>query len=264
MPLRAGSRSLLGRRDRAAADRAFSLGRAEEDRLAERLKVALQRARRAGGEALATISLPLSAEVDPSAVVCASRRPGEQWFAFEQPDRGHAALAGLGEALSLQATGRERFARVAERWRAISAAAASDATDEAQGGAPVAVGGFAFAPDGGRSPHWAGFEPASLTVPEVAIVRRRRAGAQIAHMTLAASVSPDDTPEDLLARLQSRLAELRMSPLPLLDPSPTGRFQVASAMPPEHYEGAVARAVELIRAGEIGRASCRERVFSSV
>jgi salicylate biosynthesis isochorismate synthase/menaquinone-specific isochorismate synthase len=233
------------------ADARFSLGAADRDRLAERLKVALRSARRGGGAALATISVRVSAQVDPSAVVCASRRPDEQWFAFEQPDRGHAALAGLGEALSLQATGSERFTRVAERWRAVSAASASDANDELPGAGPVAVGGFAFAPDGGSSPHWSGFEPASLIVPEVAIVRRRRGGQQSAHMTLAASVSPDDMPEELLVRLESRLAELRMSPMPLLDPSPTGRFQVASAMPPEHYEDAVARAVELIRAGEL-------------
>jgi salicylate biosynthesis isochorismate synthase/menaquinone-specific isochorismate synthase len=49
--------------------------------------------------------------------------------------------------------------------------------------------------------------------------------------------------------LEKRLAELRMRELPLLDPSPAGRFQVASAMPPEHYEAAVARASQLIAGG---------------
>jgi salicylate biosynthesis isochorismate synthase/menaquinone-specific isochorismate synthase len=39
--------------------------------------------------------------------------------------------------------------------------------------------------------------------------------------------------------------------LPLLDPAPTGRFQVASAMPPEHFESAVARASELIAEGRM-------------
>jgi salicylate biosynthesis isochorismate synthase/menaquinone-specific isochorismate synthase len=39
--------------------------------------------------------------------------------------------------------------------------------------------------------------------------------------------------------------------LPLLDPAPAGRFQIASAMPPEHYEAAVSRAVELIRCGQM-------------
>ena len=43
--------------------------------------------------------------------------------------------------------------------------------------------------------------------------------------------------------------DLRQAPLPLLDPDPVARMRVASAMPPEHYEGAVARGVERIRAG---------------
>ena len=71
-------------------------------------------------------------------------------------------------------------------------------------------------------------------------------------LTLAALVSPDDIAEELLARLRARAsASCASAPLPLLDPAPAGRFQVASAMPPEHYEAAVARAVELIRAGRL-------------
>src|SRR6185437_13567197 len=50
---------------------------------------------------------------------------------------------------------------------------------------------------------------------------------------------PDDTTEELLAGVDGRLQELRGDPLPLLDPAPTGRFQVSSGMPPEHYEAAV-------------------------
>jgi len=229
----------------------FSLSTADDERLSAQLGRAVERARRSGSAALATISLPLGAHVDPTAVVCASRRAGERWFAFEQPDRGRAALAGLGEALSLQAQGPERFATVAERWRRLSAAAVTDPSEDAGGGGPLAVGGFAFAPAGGGSPHWAGFEPASLTVPEVALVRSDRGGHPAVRLTLAALAAPDDTCEELLAGLRRRVGELRSRELPLLDPSAVGRFQVSSAMPPEHYEAAVARAVELIAAGEI-------------
>ncbi len=234
-----------------AGHHTYTLSAEDRERLAARLALAVRRARRSGGEVLATISLPLASDVDPSAVVCASRRRGERWFVFEQPDRGRAALAALGGATSLQASGAERFATVADRWRALSAAAVSDPGDQPAGAGPVAVGGFAFAPDGGAAPHWRGFEPASLTVPEVALVRSERAGELSVRMTLAALASPDDVPEELLARLERRVAELRGGALPLLDPSPTGRFQVASAMPPEHYEQAVARATELIGAGEL-------------
>jgi salicylate biosynthesis isochorismate synthase len=257
-------------RFRAEASSAFELIGADSgeddgaahERLAARLDLALQRARRTGKPTLASITLALGAEVDPSAVVCASRRPGEPWFAFEQPERGRAALAGLGEVACLQAAGSERFATVADRWRALSAAAVADHPEDPDGGGPVAVGGFAFAPDGGGSPEWEGFAPASLIVPEVALTRNGRAGRprggepgfDRVRLTLSALAAPDDTLEDLLTRLRKRLGELRRPiserwSLPPLDPAPTGRYRVSSVMAPEHYEAAVARAVELIRAG---------------
>jgi isochorismate synthase len=236
----------------------FQLTDTDRERLAARLGLAVRRARRTGRETLASLSLPLPGHVDPSAVVCASRRPGEPWFVFEQPDRGRAALAALGETLTLQASGAERFASVADRWRALSAAAVSDPADEPAGAGPVAVGGFSFAADGGGAPHWRGFEPASLVVPEVVLTRSERKdetkdgdAKPVVGLTLTALASPDDLPEELLERLEQRLSELRTSELPLLDPAPTGRFQVASAMPPEHYEQAVARAVERIAAGDL-------------
>jgi isochorismate synthase len=234
----------------------FALGEEDREGLLVRLQLAVKRARRSGGEILATLSVPLLADVDPSAVVCASRRAGEQWFVFEQPDRGRAALATLGEVAQLSASGMGRFKMVADRWREMTGAAVADSTEGLLGGGPIAVGGFAFAPEGGGAPHWAGFAPASLVVPEVALTRgapRRERGDARAEvrMTLAAIARPDDLAEELLARLERRLVELREEPLPLLDPAPAGRYQVASAMPPEHYEAAVASAVRLIEGGEL-------------
>ncbi|HWX95514.1 MAG TPA: isochorismate synthase [Solirubrobacteraceae bacterium] len=227
----------------------FSLSLAARERLAECLQRAVARARRSGSGTLATLSMPLPASVDPSAVAAASRRPGEPWFIFEQPDRGRTALAGLGEATALQAAGGSRFAEVAELWRELAATAVHEQVDGCEGASPVAVGGFAFAAGGGASPHWAGFAPASLIVPEIAIVRSMRAGTLGVRLTLAMLASADDLPEELLGALERRLAELQVRDLPLLDPSPAGRFQVASAMPPEHFEAAVARATELIAGG---------------
>lgn len=171
---------------------------------------------------------------------------------FEQPDRGGSALAALGEVACLTAAGEERFATVADQWRALSAAAVTDPPGEDQERCgPVAVGGFSFASDGGSSADWAGFAPASLIVPELVMRRGELAGKRTVRLTLAALAFPDDTVEDLLARLDSRMAELVRAQLPLLDPSPTGRFHVSSAMPPEHYEAAVARAVEMIGARQM-------------
>ncbi|HEX4805678.1 MAG TPA: isochorismate synthase, partial [Conexibacter sp.] len=224
----------------------------------------VKRARRSGREVLVAHTAQVAADVDPSAVAIASRVAGEPWFCFEQPDRDGAALAALGCVRSIEYPPRgpasaghvagsgtpsaDRFQAVAREWRTLAAAAIADPPDGPAGAGLVAVGGFAFAPDGAGAPQWEGFTPASLHVPEVAIAR---GGADV-RLTVAALATPDDTAEDLLARVDRRLAELRPdASLPLLDPAPTGRYRVVSAMPPEHYEGAVARAVERIRAGAL-------------
>jgi isochorismate synthase len=242
----------------------FVLGAADRERFAARLELAITRSRRTGQPTLATLTVALHGDVDPSAVVCASRRAGEAWFLFEQPERSRSALATLGEAICLTAAGAERFATVADRWRALAAAAVSDPPDARERSGPLAVGGFAFAPDGGRDPIWSGFEPASLVVPEIALSRDERGGGERGgggggkaaggcrvRLTVTALAAPDDTVEELLGRVDARLGELREEPLPLLDPAPSGRYRIASAMPPEHYEAAVARAVERIRGGAL-------------
>jgi salicylate biosynthesis isochorismate synthase/menaquinone-specific isochorismate synthase len=230
-----------------SADR-FALSAGDRGRLERRLARALRRAR-SRGEALASITVRLDADVDPAAVVFASRVGGEPSFVFEQPDRDGSALAALGCVRELRAAGADRFARVAADWRGLVADAALDAPDGPPGSGPVAVGGFAFADQGSAAPHWAAFPPASLHVPEVALHRR---GGEV-RMTLCALATADDTVEDLLARVDARVGALRQAPLPLLDPEPAGRVRVASTMPPEHYEAAVARAVERIRAGELSK-----------
>src|SRR3954467_13682486 len=217
---------------------ALALAVAPPAGLERALRQACRRAR-SRGETLVAVTLPAPG-VDPAEVMFASRRPGEPFYVFEQPDRERRALAALGCVRALEAKGPDRFARVSEEWRTLAGGAVADE-------GLVAVGGFAFAPDGGGAPHWHGFAPASLHVPEVALARR---GDEV-RLTLAARATPDDTPEDLLARLERRLAELRSTPLPLLDPLPTERARVASVMPPEHYEAAVARGVERIRSGEL-------------
>jgi salicylate biosynthesis isochorismate synthase/menaquinone-specific isochorismate synthase len=225
----------------------FALSAADRVRLLRRVDAAVRRARR-HGEALAAITLRVDGGVEPSAVVSASRRPSEPWFCFEQPDRDRAALGALGCAVVLEASGPDRFKVVAKRWRMLASHAACDPPDGPRGCGPIAVGGFAFAPEGSKAPHWAGYAAASLHVPEVSLVRR----GEDVRLTFCVLASPDDTVEDLVARVERRAAELRFGVgLPLLDPDPAGRYRVVSAMPPEHYEQAVARGVERIVAGDL-------------
>jgi salicylate biosynthesis isochorismate synthase/menaquinone-specific isochorismate synthase len=84
-------------------------------------------------------------------------------------------------------------------------------------------------------------------LPELACLRR----AGQAWLTLSVVARGDETPDRLLERATARAESLRSAPMPLIDPSPSQPARVSGAAPPEHYEGAVARAVELIARGEL-------------
>jgi salicylate biosynthesis isochorismate synthase/menaquinone-specific isochorismate synthase len=214
--------------------------------LRQRLDEGLRRARSRGREVLVASTVVADPSVDPAAVAFSSRRAGEPWFVLEQPDRDRSALGALGCVRAIEATGPDRFERVAREWRLLAREAICDPTEGPRGSGLVAVGGFAFADAGGAAPQWNAYAPASLHVPELSIARR---GDEV-RLTLAALVTPDDTVDDLAARLERRLGELDDRPLALLDPDPAGRYRVVSTMPPEHYEQAVAGAVERIRHGD--------------
>ncbi|HTU96528.1 MAG TPA: isochorismate synthase [Solirubrobacteraceae bacterium] len=222
------------------------LGPDARQRLTQRLRAAGRRARTRGVTVLLSVSTPTTLYPDPVAAVVASRVAMEPWFAVEQPDRDGLAIAGLGCVQALEADGAGRFTEVSQRWQELRADAEIDALDGPPGSGLAAFGGFAFAPEGGASPEWRGYAPGSMIVPEVSLVRQ----SGTTWLTVNAQVAPDDAPDDVTARIAARLQALRPGPLPLLDPHPTGRYHVVSPMPPAHYEEAVARAVQRIRAGE--------------
>src|SRR5207248_2903260 len=97
------------------------LGRDAEARLERRTGTALRRARVSGSGVLASVTAPLPASVDPTAVVCASRVAGAPWLCLEQPQREGFALAALGSVWNLQARGGGRFSALDRRWRALGA-----------------------------------------------------------------------------------------------------------------------------------------------
>jgi isochorismate synthase len=229
----------------------FALERDVLELLDRRIRQAIAFARREVGPAFAAVTVPLPPELDVTAVVLEGRLPADRFFCLEQPDRGRFALAGLGEAASVEASGPDRFAEAARRCRSLSRRVfAGDPADDPAapaGSGPVWVGGFAFAPDGGRSPEWSSLEPAQLALPELSLIRHKGK----ARLTACVRVDPDDDPETALERVGRRLSTLAPASMPLVDPSPIERARVASAAPPSHYEEAVRRAVERIRAGEL-------------
>ena len=229
----------------------FALEAADVERLRDRVERAVTGARRSGDAAVAAVTVPLPPDLDLSAAVLAARRADDRYACLEQPDRDGFVLAGLGQAMTLEASGPNRFAEVAARARELARSAFADDPAEdplrPPAAGPVFMGGFAFAGDGGSSPEWSGLPPALLVLPELTLVRQGRE----ARMTVTAVVHPDDDPDGVLERVLERARDLRDSHMPLVDPDPVERTRVASAAPPTHYEQAVERAVERIRAGEL-------------
>jgi salicylate biosynthesis isochorismate synthase len=231
-------RGPLGLDDRARAE------------LLERVEGALRLARRERRRAIASQTVFVDPELDPAAVVLRAKLPDDRYVCFEHPDRDGFAVAALGEAARVEARGTHRFAEVAESCRALGRGALiGDLSGAPPASGPVWVGGFAFADDGGGSPAWRSLAPAQLVLPEVSLARRAGAVALTANLV----VDGDESAEALLERVERRLDSLEPVSMPLLDPDPITRPRVAGAMPPEHFEGAVERAVDRIRAGVLSK-----------
>jgi isochorismate synthase len=197
---------------------------------------------------LVSATVEVEGSMDPAALVFGSRLAGDGWFCWEQPDRGFA-LAGLGSASEVVSRGPRRFADVVESCAELTRGGITDEAVELPAGAgPVWVGGFAFAPDGGRESQWASLPPALLVLPELALLR----DGDRAFATASIVAAPGSDPTASLRRLAARLGSLDGArPLPLLDPHRTAEVTVRSATPPSSYEDAVARAADRIRGREL-------------
>ncbi len=222
---------------------------AERATLEASLREALAEAGRRNGKILVSVTVPFECE-DPVATVFASRRAGEPFFCWEQPDRD-LTLAALGRVHEISSRGENRFVEVAADCAHLS----GDAVTRGGGGfttGPVWTGGFSFHSEGtaaGRAPDpaWSSFKPASMILPELAI----QASAEGTYLTVNLMAAPGADQEAMLDAAMTRVAGLIHSELPMIDPHPTVTPTIESVLSPEVYEQSVARAVERIRAGEI-------------
>jgi len=206
---------------------------------------------------LVSVTVPVEG-IDPCAAVFASRLASDRWFCWEQPDRGFA-LAALGTAVEVTSRGPGRFRHVARECQALGRDALVDQpTGLPAGAGPAWVGGFAFDDDGGSSSAWSSLAPASMALPELSLCR---SGGD-AFLTLSAVVSPGGGWGETLERLRARLSGLRSEPLPLLDPHPTSRVEIRSALPPEEFERSVAAATERIEGSELRKVVLAREVLA--
>jgi salicylate biosynthesis isochorismate synthase/menaquinone-specific isochorismate synthase len=212
------------------------------DALSERLEDAAARGRRTA----VSVTVPVDG-IDPCAAIFASRLASDRWFCWEQPDRDFA-LAALGVAHEASSRGPDRFGDVARECLAGERIVDEPANLPAGAGA-VWVGGFAFDPYGGGTSAWSSLSPASLVLPELSLCR----SGERAFLTVNAVVHPGDDPRRRAAAILARVSSLRNDPLPLLDPHPTGRVEIASVRPPRDFEQTITAATDRIAAGEMSK-----------
>ncbi len=210
---------------------------------------ALSEASSRRGQTVVSVTVPFDC-ADPIATVFASRRAGEPFFCWEQPDRD-LRLATLGRVREVTSRGPDRFVDVAADCANLS----GEAVLRGEAGfttGPVWAGGFSFHDDGAvegqeSDPSWSSFSPAAMILPELAIQSSEAGTFLTVNLIAGPSVDQDALAEAALARV----AGLVEAELPMLDPHPTHPPSIESVRSPDAYEGSVAAAVERIRAGEI-------------
>ena len=127
----------------------------EADLLLDSLRSGLDEAAGRGRRTLVGATVPVG-ECDPSAIAFASRMASDRWFCWEQPERDGFALAALGSSHEVVSRGPGRFDDVvASSGELIRDRIAAEPAGLPASAGPVWTGGFAFAPHGGASPHWA-------------------------------------------------------------------------------------------------------------
>lgn len=153
--------------------------------LLARLEDAVARAREAarglGRPVLAWASAPALA-MDPVALFHRAGAVADARLLWARPADG-VSVVGIGVAWEASAAGEARFGTVGEAWRRCIAEACG-----AGAGGPLALAGFAFAPQVAARSAWAGFPPGLVVVPTLAV---RTSGAH-AEAILSVLVRPDE------------------------------------------------------------------------
>ncbi|MCL6649536.1 MAG: isochorismate synthase [Chloroflexi bacterium] len=195
------------------------------------------RAQATGQPILATLAFACPG-LDPLSLFAHSRtEPRDYW---EQPTAGFA-LAGVGSVSELCLAGEDRFAQAAGWWQQRCATAVGAAPPDLPLALPLAVAGFAFAPQPPRAPHWQPFGSGVLTVPRWVALRW---GAQ-SWLAISTLVRPADDPVALASQLEEELVWPSPSP-----PSPTSPpALLASSDDSPAWKEAARQAIAAIRRG---------------
>ena len=207
---------------------------------------AVRRARRAGGEVLVGLTVELDPAVDPSAVVFASRAPASPGSATSSPT-ATAPRSPPSGAAALEARARGASPTSPPRWRELAGGAHAATARRPAGRRARRRRRLRVRARRRRAPHWAGFAAGVAARPEVAVARR---GDEVRLTRRRARRSRRRPRSSWPSGRGARSPAARARRCRCWTPIPPGA-SIAGVAPPEHYEAAVARAVERIRAGAL-------------
>ena len=123
---------------------------------------------------------------------------------FWEASGGALTLVGAGSAADLRGTGEDRCGSVAAGWSELLADAVIAPDDSCPVDAPLALGGFAFAPDGAAEGPWQGYGTALLRVPAYLLV----AGADACWLSVTTLMGANDDHAARAAELAAGLDAL--------------------------------------------------------
>ena len=222
---------------------------------------------------LISLTVPYTGNLTPSQFLLSQR--GEPRFYWSAADDS-TEIVGVGKALELTSYGRHRFTDIQSQLKDLYRDALI-IDDCGAGVAPRVFGGFAFSDDFIPDVAWTDFIPAHFMLPHYQLTRTDKGD----WLTLNVHISPDDDiaqlQDELWQTIQERIADAEN---PVLDSLPHNQLvQVSHPFPYNAWDEMIQQALQQLASGrlkkvvlsrfveawfEIGRASCRERVFPVV
>jgi isochorismate synthase len=200
---------------------------------------------------LVTVSAPIAPPEDLLSLLQHAAHASTPCFFWERPADGFA-IAALGATARFSAQGSGRFSEIATACDAILRDAVTGGASQSLG-APLFVGGFAFAPAAPQDERWRGFPAGLMLLPRLLVVRREE------RTTLTVNCIADATSDgaDVLRRLEADLQSLQGSAACVYDNDANdpiaARYTTAPTLPLPVWKRAVAATVDDITRGRLDK-----------
>ncbi|MEA2536831.1 MAG: menaquinone-specific isochorismate synthase [Chloroflexota bacterium] len=228
--------------------------------IAAALEPLIDRATTRRRRTLVSATVPV-AWCDPVALFGAARALDEEAAIWLQQETGFGLVA-IGSAWTVEATGFDRFRRVASTWSEIVVDALVRAPAGVSGTGPLLLGGFGFGAESARSLTWSGFEAARLDLPSLLLT----VTAGSTWLTASVVVDPDGGAADVTAAGSRQIAQRwgalvagATQPVPLVPAS--AELRIAGQVPEaREWQATVARFAGAVGRGRLDKVVLARRV----